>query len=186
MNGNKYTESTARKEVFDILKQCGPLTLSQIEKLRKKHQAIHVVRHLLKNGSIGILPTYPAKFVAGPGEYEPVRNVSPGMRKVLDAIQKHQPCTALDVAEEIGKSREYVTTYLRIARAANLVHRCGETPARGPNKSRAYLWMCGAGENYSRAKFVPKKKTAPTVRRVELSPAIRDPLVEAFFGRAAA
>jgi hypothetical protein len=184
MNENRYLESTARKEVFDLLKQCGPLTLSQIEKLRKRQRALHVIRNLLKGGHIGILPTYPAKFVAGPIDYTPVRNVSPCMREVLDALEKCQPCTTIDVAAKIGKSRQHVTTYLRIACLAKLIHKCGEAPPSGPNKSRAYLWASGAGENYCKGKcatkITPKQPT-----RVDVS-ASRDPLVEAFFGRAAA
>jgi hypothetical protein len=181
MNGNRYLESTARKEVFDLLKQCGPLTLSQIEKLRKRQRSFYVIRHLLKQRHIGILPTYPAQFVAGPHEYTPTRNVSPAMREVLDALEKFQPATALELADRLGKSRQNVAAYLRIARIAGFARRSGEIPARGIHRAYAYLWVMGAGENYVRS-LPGKSKNAPTPTTVSVH---RDPLVAAFFGAAA-
>jgi hypothetical protein len=188
MNGNRHVESTSRKEIFDLLKRCGPLTVVQIDKIRRKTRSNFGVRWLLRNGYLGMLPTYPAKFVVGSLEYV-ASEVPEGMRCVLDALKTYGPATSLEIGERVGKTRECIDVQLRIARANGTVHRSGEK--RLASNMTAYVWSIGPGANYVRDSkrqqdLRQRAEEAKPIRIVRSSVNVhRDPLVEAFFGVAA-
>jgi hypothetical protein len=198
MNGNQYIESPARKEICDLLKRCGPLTVVQIDRLRRKTRTNSVMHWLVKKGHVGMLPTYPAKFVIGDVEYTPT-GMSDGMREVLEALRRFGPGTSAQIGEKIGKGRECIDVYFRHAKEAGAAHRCGEV--RTSYNMTAYVWAIGPGENHVRNSKrqqkirASKEKSAPVVvvhasnempRQPNQVIVRRDPLVEAFFGRAAA
>jgi hypothetical protein len=113
-----------------------------------------------------------------------------GMQAVIGALEKLGQATSEQISEAIGKPREHVDAYLRAARVANRAHRCGEVKTY--LNMTAYLWTTGAGENYVRnskrqQKLRARAAKAKPVEVVKASVNVhRDPLVEAFFGRAAA
>jgi hypothetical protein len=183
MNGNKYIESTARKEIMDLIDRCGPLTTGQIDRIRRKTRSEYTVRWLHRNGYVGMLPTNPVRFCSA-GRDLPPPTVTEGMKHVLAALEEGGPCSSWQLAEKIGKVREHIDNYLRAAHKARMVHRIGELE-RGHRGPGAYIWAIGAGDDYVRK--------ATRVERVVVSPKVsaptsvvrRDPFIEAMYGNAA-
>jgi hypothetical protein len=198
MSGDQYIGSKARKEICDLLKRCGPLTVVQIDKLRRKAGTNSVMRWLVNNGHVGVLPTYPAKFVIGAVEYKH-KGMSECMSEVMEALRKFGPATSLQIGQKIGKDRECIDVYFRHAKARGEAHRCGEV--KTVHKMTAYVWAVGPGENYVRKSMrrnksrTAKKKAAPTViiktsnempRQPTQVIVRRDPFIAALFGDRAA
>lgn len=184
MNGNQYVESTSRTEILDLLRRCGPLTIGQIDRIRRKTRSDFTVRWLQRNGYVGMLPTNPMQFVAGNKELD-APTVSDAMKQVLEALEKHGPCASWELGLKIGKSREHVDSYFRAARAAGLAHRAGELQSF--DRNTAYTWAIGAGKDYVKPGNAETVKAPEPKRPVEEVLTIRrDPFISALFGERAA
>lgn len=187
MNGKKYIETTSRVEILDLLRSSGPLTIGQIDKIRRKTRSDYSVRWLHANGYVGVLPTNPLRFVAGNKELAPPTYTS-AMKEVLDALELYGPCSSGAIGEKLDRAREHVDAYFRAAKAEGLIHRIGQEQSNhGPG---AYVWELGPGEDYVRPpgkrRIVKAVKTpqadAPAEKRTRVR---RDPFIEAFYGAVA-
>jgi hypothetical protein len=100
---------------------------------------------------------------------------------IVNIIFDHGPISAFDIGEKLGRSQEYAGTYIRQARALELVH----IKARGDGRKKMYpvrLYVFGKGKDSMAPLPKPKKKWAPKPKEVFVPR--HDDAMLAFFGRA--
>jgi hypothetical protein len=174
------------KTALELLNRCGPLTLIQLSKLSNNPNPHRLSKFLVENGYAGLLPTYPVKLIATGRAFE-MPEMTKTMVDVLDTLKRIGPAaSSVDIAKEIGRTRETVDSFLRQGREMDLCHVSGDRQSEFAKNMRVYVWTAGPGENFVREKRATgrlPKSVAPTT--TIMTSARRDMLTEAFFGRAA-